>query len=145
MKQNIVKTGPWSATLCIRLAVGIIFLSEGIQKFLFAEELGSGRFEKIGIPAPGILGPGIGSLEIIGGCLVLLGLYTRIASLWLFLIMCVAITTTKIVQLSDRGFWMVAHDARTDFSMLLSTLFLLISGAGRISVDFWLRYKSGRM
>ena len=135
MRLKIIHTNAWVAPLLIRLAVGLIFLSEGIQKFLFPEELGSGRFLKIGIPSPEFFGPFVGTFEIIGGSLVLLGFYTRIASGWLFVIMCVAITTTKLVALPDRGFWVVAHDARTDFSMLLSTLFLIVTGGGKISID----------
>ena len=115
------------APLFIRFAVGLIFLSEGIQKFLFSAELGSGRFEKIGVPSPEFFGPLVGSLEIVGGCMVLLGIYIRIASAWLFIIISVAFITTKIAVLPDKGFWVVAHDARTDFSMLLSTLYLIFS------------------
>jgi len=45
------------ALLLARLAAGCIFLSEGIQKFLFPEALGPGRFAKIGLPAPQLLAP----------------------------------------------------------------------------------------
>ena len=135
MGKKINYTCSWVAPLFIRLAVGLIFLSEGIQKFLFPAELGSGRFLKIGIPSPEFFGPFVGTFEIIGGCLVLLGLYTRIASGWLFVIISVAIITTKLVALPDKGFWVVAHDARTDFSMLLNTLFLIVTGAGKVSID----------
>ena len=41
-----------AATLLIRILVGAVFLSEGVQKFLFPTELGVGRFVRIGIPAP---------------------------------------------------------------------------------------------
>ena len=40
------------ATVLIRLMVGLVFASEGIQKFLYAEAQGAGRFAKIGIPWP---------------------------------------------------------------------------------------------
>lgn len=132
---KIIQTEPRLAPLFIRIAVGLIFLSEGIQKFIFPAELGSGRFLKIGIPLPEFFGPFVGVLEIFGGCLILLGLYTRIAASWLFIIMCVAILSTKLTALPDRGFWAVAHDARTDFSMLFSTLFLIVVGGGKKSID----------
>jgi putative oxidoreductase len=134
--KNLRKTEPWTSPLLIRIAVGCIFLSEGIQKFLFPDQLGAGRFEKIGIPTPDVFGPFVGAMEIICGSLVLIGYYTRLASVPLIIIMVVAISTTKIIELPEKGFWEVAHGARTDFAMLFCNLFLLISGAGKISLDF---------
>lgn len=49
-----------AATILIRLMVGGVFLSEGIQKFLFPEALGVGRFVKIGIPYPETMSPFLG-------------------------------------------------------------------------------------
>ena len=69
-----------AATLLIRLAVGAIFLSEGVQKFLFPDALGVGRFVKIGIPAPAVMAPFVGVVEIVCGTLVLVGLLTRLAA-----------------------------------------------------------------
>ena len=115
--------------------VGAVFLSEGIQKFLFAEKLGSGRFAKIGLPNPDFLGPFVGSFEIICGSLVLIGLLTRIASFSLINIMLVAIATTKAEVLANDGFWEMMHGSRTDWAMLLGGIFLLIKGGGRWSVD----------
>ncbi len=126
---------PLPAILFIRIAVGCIFLSEGIQKFLFPAELGAGRFTKIGIPAPAFFGPFVGAVEITCGVLVLLGLLTRLAVVPLLLIMLVAISTTKLAQLSEVGFWETAHGARTDFAMLLCCLFLLAAGGGKWSAD----------
>jgi uncharacterized membrane protein YphA (DoxX/SURF4 family) len=124
-----------AATLLIRISVGCIFLSEGIQKFLFPSQLGAGRFEKIGIPSPDVLAPFVACFEIGCGLFVLLGLLTRLATLPLVTIMAVALSTTKIPIFMKSGFWTMAHEARTDFSMLLGCLFLLVVGAGPISVD----------
>ncbi len=126
---------PLPAVLLIQLAVGCIFLSEGIQKFLFPAELGVGRFTKIGIPNPALFGPFVGVVEITCGVLVLLGLFTRLAAVPLLLIMLVAISTTKLAQLPQVGFWETAHGARTDFAMLLCSLFLLAAGGGKWSAD----------
>ena len=71
----------------LRLAVGAIFLSEGIQKFLFPELLGVGRFTRIGIPFPEVMGPFVGAVEIVGGALILLGCLTRLAAIPLVLIL----------------------------------------------------------
>ncbi|HEU4410766.1 MAG TPA: DoxX family protein [Polyangiaceae bacterium] len=124
-----------AATVLIRLAVGAVFLSEGVQKFLFPAELGAGRFAKIGLPAPALLGPLVGAVEIACGSLVLAGLLTRLAALPLAAIMVVAIATTKLPELSKSGFWAAAHGARTDWAMLLGALFLAAVGAGPRSVD----------
>jgi uncharacterized membrane protein YphA (DoxX/SURF4 family) len=127
-----------TAAVLIRVMVGAVFLSEGIQKFLFPADVGAGRFEKIGLPNPELLGPFVGGFEIVCGALVLLGLFTRLAVLPLLAIMTVAILSTKIPILLESGFWKMAHAARTDFSMTLGSLFLLIVGAGAWSLDAWL-------
>jgi putative oxidoreductase len=137
-----------TATILIRLLVGWVFLSEGIQKFLFPAALGAGRFVKIGIPWPEVMGPFVGGVEIVGGSLLLLGLLTRPAAFILLINISVAILSTKVPillehgywlfslpDLKSYGFWSVAHEARTDFSMFLGLLFLLIVGAGSWSAD----------
>jgi uncharacterized membrane protein YphA (DoxX/SURF4 family) len=120
----------------IRLIVGCVFLSEGIQKFLFSEALGAGRFIKIGIPSPEIMAPFVGVVEIVCGLLVLAGLVTRLAAIPLIIDMVVAISTTKIPMLMEKGFWAMAHEARVDWSMLLGSVFLLLVGPGRWSLDY---------
>ena len=135
MLKRIVKSDGEKATLFIRILVGSVFLSEGIQKFLFPLLRGTGRFEKIGLPAPDFLAPFVGTFEIICGLLVLLGLFTRLASIPLMIIILVAISTTKIEILSSDGLWQMLHESRTDWSMLLGSIFLLIKGSGAWSVD----------
>jgi uncharacterized membrane protein YphA (DoxX/SURF4 family) len=121
--------------ILIRLMVGAVFLSEGIQKFLFPDQLGAGRFLKIGLPMPELLGPLVGTFEVVCGSLVLVGMATRLAVLPLLVIMAVALTTTKWPMLAAQGFWYMAHESRTDWSMSLGSLLLLIVGAGSWSVD----------
>ncbi|MGE5568303.1 MAG: DoxX family protein [Rhodospirillales bacterium] len=123
------------ANILIRLMVGGVFLSEGIQKFLFPAALGAGRFAKIGIPLPELTAPFVGGVEVVCGTLLLLGLATRLANIPLIINMLVAIATTKIPILTASGFWAMAHEARTDYCMLLGSLFLLVSGAGSLSFD----------
>jgi putative oxidoreductase len=124
-----------AAIFFIRVMVGCVFLSEGIQKFLFSESLGVGRFVKIGIPAPEIMAPFVGVVEIVCGALILFGLLTRLAAIPLLINISVAVLTTKLPMLLNNGFWKMAHEARTDFSMLLGLLFLLIVGGGQWSLD----------
>jgi putative oxidoreductase len=132
----------------IRLAVATVFVPEGIQKFLYPAALGAGRFAKIGIPAPEVMGSFIDVLEIVCGGLVLAGLLTRVAALLLIAEMAVALLSTKVPILLGHGYWRFAapsggkpglwamlHEARTDLSMLLGSQVLFIVGAGRWSVD----------
>ena len=88
--QRIVTTGAPASVILIRLSVGAVFLTEGIQKFLFPGEVGAGRFARIGIPAPDVMGPFVGVVEIVCGLLLLLGLFTRLAAIPLIIEMLVA-------------------------------------------------------
>lgn len=146
--RRILDSRAPSAIVLIRIAVGIVFVSEGVQKFLYPAALGAGRFAKIGIPAPEVMGPFIGIIEIACGALVLAGLLTRLAALLLIADMAVAILSTKVPILLGHGYlrfaapsggkpglWSMLHEARTDLSMLLASLFLFIVGGGRSSVD----------
>jgi uncharacterized membrane protein YphA (DoxX/SURF4 family) len=135
MWKRLIGTDAPATIVLIRLMIGAVFLSEGIQKFLFPDQLGAGRFLKIGLPVPEVLGPFVGTFEIVCGSLVLLGLLTRLAAIPLLVIMAVALTTTKWPMLAAQGFWHMAHEARTDWSMSLGSLFLLIVGAGPWSLD----------
>jgi putative oxidoreductase len=144
LRERLLLTTAPRWVVLIRLMVGAVFLSEGIQKFLFPAELGAGRFAKIGLPSPDALAPFVATFEVGCGLLVLAGGLTRLAALPLITIMCVAIGTTKVPILLGRGFWSMAHEARTDFSMLLGSIFLLIVGAGPWSVDAWLGKTAAR-
>lgn len=137
-----------AATILIRVMVGAVFLSEGIQKFVDPAARGAGRFVKIGLPFPEVLGPFVGGVEIACGVLLLVGLLTRLAAAPLIIDMLVAIVSTKIPillghgflgfslkSLSSYGFFSMAHEARTDFAMLLGSLFLLIVGSGPWALD----------
>ena len=140
--KKIFSTANTYTPLLIRLMVGAVFLSEGIQKFLFPDKLGVGRFIKIGLPVPEFFGYFVPSFEVSCGILILIGLYTRLASIPLIIIMIVAIISTKIPILVNEGFWKMAHEARTDYAMLLGSIFLLIVGAGKLSFDYYLSRKS---
>lgn len=155
ISNTLSRTSPkaaWWTLPLIRLMVGVVFLSEGIQKFLDPAMRGPGRFAEMGWPAPGLLANVVGAAEIVCGTLILLGLYTRLAAAGTATIMTVAIVTTKIPiwmgmgfglfevrTLSEYGFWSMAHAMRTDWAMLLGSLVLLIAGAGPWSFDGWKR------
>ncbi|MHC2991747.1 DoxX family protein [Pontibacter sp. HJ8] len=135
MIKKLLLTDKAGTTILIRLMVGAVFLSEGIQKFLFPDTRGAGRFEKIGFASPEFLGSFVGTFEILCGALILTGFLTRLASIPLIVIMLVALATTKAEVLANDGVWEMLHGSRTDWSMLLGSIFLLIKGGGRYSVD----------
>jgi uncharacterized membrane protein YphA (DoxX/SURF4 family) len=132
------------AAICMRLLVGLVFLSEGIQKFLYPHQLGPGRFQRIGIPAATFFADLDGVIEIVCGTSIVVGLLTRFAAVPLLIDIIGAIVLTKVPELRPggflgvQGFWGMAHDARTDLSMLLGLIFLLWAGPGRWSLDAWL-------
>jgi putative oxidoreductase len=131
---RFIKTG--NLPLIIpRIVVGLVFLTEGIQKYMFPELLGTGRFVKIGFSNPAFWAYFTGSFEIVCGTLVLFGLLTRLASVPLFIIMAVAFVTTKYPLLVEKSFWIFAHEYRTDFAMTMLLLLFLFYGGGNISLD----------
>jgi uncharacterized membrane protein YphA (DoxX/SURF4 family) len=157
LKRAIASTNAPAAIILIRLMVGGVFLSEGVQKFLLPAELGAGRFAKIGIPAPDVMGPFVGVVEIVCGSLILVGLFTRLACVALLINISVAIFSTKIPillahpfagfappKLERYGFWSMLHEARTDLCMWLGLVYLLIVGVGRWSIDLRLAQRQGR-
>lgn len=132
----------------VRLSLGLVFLPEGTQKLIFSDALGAGRFLKIGIPYPDIMGPFVGWVEIICGALLLLGLFTRFAAIPLIITMIVAFISTKIPiwigadwwifhvrELKTYGFWSFMHESRTDWAMLTGAVYLLLAGGGKWSLD----------
>lgn len=133
-----------SAVVVIRLMVGGVFLSEGIQKLLFAADLGVGRFARIGLPAPEILAVWVACWEILSGVLILAGLLTRLAAIPMIINMLVAIVVTKIPILMSDGFWRMAHESRTDYAMLLGSIFLLVVGGGPLSWDAFLILRAAK-
>jgi putative oxidoreductase len=157
MLERLARSNAPAAVVLVRIAVGWIFLSEGIQKFLYPDLLGAGRFARIGIPAPQLTGPFVGGVEIACGTLVLVGLLTRAAALVLLVNISVAILSTKIPILLGHGYWIfslprvprygfwgMSSEIRTDLAMLLGTSFLVIVGSGPASVDHFLARTAGR-
>ncbi|MGO9317772.1 MAG: DoxX family protein [Terracidiphilus sp.] len=129
-----VKRTAWGLLL-LRILVGWVFLSEGIQKFLFPALLGAGRFAKIGIPAPQVMGPFVGIVEIVCGTLLIVGLFTTLATVPLLIDIAVAIATTKVPMLLKQGFWVAMHEGRADFCMLVGLIAIALLGAGALSLD----------
>lgn len=147
--QQMMQTDAEKTTILIRFLVGIVFASEGLQKFLYPGLRGAGRFESIGIPFPEFSGYMVGGFEIVCGLLVLAGFLTRYAAIPLIIIMITAMFTTKLPILLGTGFWgfslrdlnqygllSMLHESRNDLAMLIGSIFLWFKGGGYWSLDF---------
>ena len=146
-------TAPRS-TLLLRLMAGGVFLSEGILKFVYANQ-GVGRFTKLGMPFPHETASFIGTLEIVGGLLLIAGLFTRVIAVPFIIEMVVAILSTKISlylgtsplplppALPTVGFWAVMHETRSEYAQILTSIFLLVAGPGGWSLDALLHRRRG--
>ncbi|WP_433524807.1 DoxX family protein [Nocardia pseudovaccinii] len=140
---RLATTNAPASVVLIRLFVGVIFLSEGIQKFVYPDTLGVGRFDKVGIPAPGFVAPLDGVFETACGALILVGLLTRAAAVPMIADMVGALLITKLPLLwgdaalfpGKSGWWAFLHESRTDLAQLCGSAFLLIVGAGTLSLD----------
>jgi uncharacterized membrane protein YphA (DoxX/SURF4 family) len=162
--RQVPVTGP-SSILILRLMAGGVFFWEGMLKFAYANQ-GAGRFTKLGFPFPATTAHIIATGEIIGGILLLFGIFTRFVSFYFIIQMIVAVLTTKVsLYLGTSplplppapptiGFWAVLHEIRSDYAQILTCLFLFIEGPGRRSLDFklavskdafWLNEKRGSL
>jgi len=132
----------------VRAAVGVVFAVSGAIKFLYPNQ-GVGRFTRLGIPAPEILGPFAGGVEVVAGILLMAGLLTHLAALPLIADMVVTIAVSKLPLLygpgpepvaapPKTGVWAFLYQARLDGTMLLCCTFLAVAGAGAWSLDAWL-------
>lgn len=139
-----------STILILRLMAGGVFFWEGILKFVYVNQ-GLGRFTKLGFPMPELTANFVGTAEIIGGLFLLFGIFTRFATFYFIIQMIVAVVSTKIALYLGTsplplppappkiGFWAVLHEIRSDYAQILVCVFLLIEGAGRKSLDAFLR------
>jgi putative oxidoreductase len=142
-----------TSVLIIRLMAGTVFFWEGLLKFVYVNQ-GIGRFTKLGFPFPATTAHLIATGEIIGGLLLIFGLFTRIVSFYFIVQMIVAVLSTKIDLYFGRsplpmppalpkiGIWAVLHEIRSDYAQILSCLFLLLEGSGRRSLDFIISTKN---
>ena len=148
VSKKLMSTDDDKTTVLIRFLIGIVFFSEGLQKFLYPAMRGPGRFESIGIPFPEFMGYMVGGFEVLCGLLVLAGFLTRFAAVLLILIMITALFTTKLPILIGSGFWgfslrelnhygllSMLHESRNDLAMLIGSIFLWIKGGGYWSLD----------
>jgi putative oxidoreductase len=126
--------------ILVRVIVGLVFLTEGILKFVHPGELGAGRFAHIGLPFPHVLAPLVGGVEIAAGAAVILNLFVGEAAVLLLAVIFTAIFTTKVPILLGRhlgpflppklehyGVLSFVHEARTDLCMLFGLVAILLN------------------
>jgi len=142
-----------SSIVLLRLMAGGVFLWEGVLKFVYTNQ-GVGRFTKLGFPFPEVTANFVATTEIVGGLFLLAGLFTRFSSFYFIIEMMVAILSTKIALYYGTiplplpaappkiGFWAVLHEIRSDYAQLLTCAFLLLQGAGRMSLDHFFSVES---
>lgn len=131
--------------ILIRVIVGLVFLTEGILKFLYPNELGTERFAHIGLPVPHLLAPFVGGVEILAGAALILNLYAGDAAVLLLVVILTAIVTTKLPillghplgrfappRLNHYGLLSFLHEARLDLCMLFGSVAILIENGLRV-------------
>lgn len=136
MKSVLLRTTSRKSIILIRIMVGVIFASEGIQKLLFPQLMGVGRFQEMGLPLPEYTGSFAGVIEILCGLLILLGFLTRLATIPLLIITLSAFGAINAEIYIQEGFWSLLHHIRIDWALIFANLFLLIEGSGKWSVDY---------
>jgi uncharacterized membrane protein YphA (DoxX/SURF4 family) len=131
--------------ILVRLVVGLVFITEGILKFMRPDELGAGRFLSLGFPYPHQLAPIVGGVEIGAGLCVLSNFFAGDAAVILLIVILTALVTTKVPILlghklgsigpvnipTPYGVLTFLHEARTDLSMVFCTLAIIIDSGLR--------------
>ncbi len=120
----------WLPPLAIRIVVGWVFLWAGWQKLNFLPRMIE-NFREWGIPAPEILTPLASGIEFVGGLLLLVGLFTRIASIPMMVVMLVAIAAAKWSDVDS----LVTLLGFEEVSYFVMFGYLAVRGPGPVSLD----------
>ncbi|WP_232715299.1 DoxX family protein [Gordonia metallireducens] len=118
--------------LLARIAIGVVFLAHGLQKFQQNGWAGpKAGFEMMDVPLPAVSAFLVTWLEILGGIALIVGALTPIVAILFVIDMLGALFITHI----DNGLW--ASDGGYEFVLTLGAgaLLLAVVGAGRFSVD----------
>ena|SRR5919201_1092476 len=131
LRTRVALAHPWDpgwGVAAVRIVMGLIFLTAGWSKVANGFGAVAASFGRMGIPAPGVTGPFIALLELIGGALLVVGLAGR----WLGLLFVIEfVVAAFVVKLPSVG-W---AGARLDVMLLAGGLLLFFAGSGRLSID----------
>lgn len=127
---SVLERFDWIGPLLVRFTVGLVFLVTGWGKLHNLDGV-TQFFESLHIPAAHANAVFVSSVELVGGALLLIGLGTRVASVFLIGVMAVAIATAKLPELHG----VVDLVSTTEAVYLVVFVWLLMTGAGRASVD----------
>ncbi len=117
----------------VRVVTGVLFVTFSLGKFVDHTQE-SADFDRYGIPAPEVATYLVGTLELLGGILLVVGLCTRPAAALLALNLMGAIATAGRV---DGGTFHLGVAP----AMLLAMLFLVWAGSGNLALDRALRLR----
>ncbi|GAA1129002.1 MULTISPECIES: DoxX family protein [Microbacterium] len=118
--------------LVLRVVVGLIFAAHGAQKIFEYTLPGTiGSFADMGVPLPEIAAPVVAFVELIGGILLALGLFTRPVGILLAIDMLVAIVAVHL----PAGLWVGEGGYEFVAVLGVAALALAFTGAGRFSLD----------
>jgi len=120
----------WVGPLAVRLSLGAVFLGTGWGKVHNLAQV-TGFFTELGIPFPAAQATIVSGIELVGGTLILLGLFTRFAALPLLGTMVVAILTAKRPEIAGIRSLLAFEES----TYLAGFLWLFVAGAGKASLD----------
>lgn len=125
--RGIWGIGPSWGVTAVRIAMASVFIFSGWRKYESGTSGVTDAFTKMGIPAPGLAGPFIMGLELVGGVLLLLGLFGR----WLGLLYTIEFIVAFFYVKLPAGF----AGARLDLMLLAGAILIFLAGPGRAAVD----------
>ncbi len=120
----------WLPPLAARLTVGWVFIESGWGKLHHLDKV-TGFFTELGLPAPAFQSHLVATTEFAGGLALLLGLFSRLASVPLTIIMCVAIATAKKEDL--HGFSDLL--GLSEYLYIVLLIWIAVQGPGLLSLD----------
>lgn len=131
--QALERLHPGHGMAIVRIVAGIVLLVAGYSKLVGPGAAGvTGFFTSVGIPLPGVMAPLVIAFEILGGLLLIAGLFTRFVGAAMVVLFLVA---AFAASLPSQAGW---NAARLDFLLLSIGLMALLAGAPTLSVDAWL-------
>jgi putative oxidoreductase len=137
--RSIAAKIDWLPGLLSRLTIAGIFIQTGWGKLHHLDKVRE-FFMSLGIPAANIQAPFVAAVEFVGGILILLGLFTRVAAVPLMCTMVVAIATAKMGDVKELSDFL----SLSEYLFIVVLLWLAVKGAGAVSVDHFLARRCDR-